>query len=89
MEKINLDLQKEFEIELWLTKISNRKYKYFFDEKDRTDYLDFLSSLNLKEDNTEEFKKYFKKIFLKNNWNVYINSEDIFWLFNFFNSIFL
>ena len=57
MEKINLDLQKEFEIELWLTKISNRKYKYFFDEKDRTDYLDFLSSLNLKEDNTEEFKK--------------------------------
>jgi len=89
MEKINLDLQKEFEIELWLTKISNRKYKYFFDEKDRTDYLDFLSSLNLKEDNTEEFKKYFKKIFLKNNLNVYINSEDIFWLFNFFNSIFL
>lgn len=89
MEKINLDLQKEFEIELWLTKISNRKYKYFFDEKDRTDYLDFLSSLNLKEDNTEELKKYFKKIFLKNNLNVYINSEDIFWLFNFFNSIFL
>ena len=89
MEKINLDLQKEFEIELWLTKISNRKYKYFFDEKDRTDYLDFLSSLNLKEDNTEEFKKFFKKIFLKNNLNVYINSEDIFWLFNFFNSIFL
>lgn len=89
MEKINLDLQKEFEIELWLTKISNRKYKYFFDEKDRTDYLNFLSSLNLKKDNTEEFKKYFKKIFLKNNLNVYINSEDIFWLFNFFNSIFL
>lgn len=89
MEKINLDLQKEFEIELWLTKISNRKYKYFFDEKDRTDYLDFLSSLNLKEDNTEKLKKYFKKIFLKNNLNVYINSEDIFWLFNFFNSIFL
>lgn len=84
MLKINLNEVKKYEIKLWLKDF--RIYKYFFSEKDRIEYLTFLRDSDL---NNENFIKIFEKFFKKHNKNVFIEKYDIFWLFNFFNSIFL
>lgn len=84
MQKINLDELKKYEITLWLKE--KRTYKYFYSEEDRFFYLNFLKNEEVK---TENLIKIFEKLFKKNNKNVFIKKYDVFWLFNFFNSIFL
>lgn len=83
MKKINLDTIN-YEFSLWENTIN-----YEFREEDKKYYLENVLELNEKEENNENLKEIFSFILKKQNPLIIITKNDIIWLFNFFNSIFL
>ena len=87
MKTVNLNEKLEYTFSLWITE--QREYRYFYSEKDKFSYLNFLKNLNLKVNNLQNFINFFTNLLKKHNHNIFIEERDVFWLFNFFNSIYL
>ena len=84
MEILDLDV-KTYKFWLW-----ELEFYYTPSEKDKKYFFAELLNFNEKEFDKEKLKNIFKNLLKKENiLNIkYISDEDIFWLFNFFNSIF-
>lgn len=83
MRKIDLNIQTDIFL-LW-----DKEYKYKYREEDKRYYLTNIISLDLKKDNTSSFIDIFTSILKSQNIKVDVKKEDIFWLFHYFNSVFL
>lgn len=82
MKVVNLDDIQIHKFYLW-----EKLYQYQIREEDKKYYISCLLELNTKKDNTEKLLEIFKNILEKQNLSVKLLSNDIKWLFNFFNSI--
>lgn len=83
MKKIDLNLKSDIFL-LW-----NNEYRYKYKNEDKQYYLNNIIKLNIENDNTSILLDIFTKILKKQNNIVSIKNEDIFWLFHYFNSVFL
>lgn len=85
MKIINLDIVKSQDVFL----LGSNEYRYLGNENDKKFYLESLLKLDSKKNNTEDLKKIFKRILEKQNIIVDIQNNDVFWLFQYFNSKYL
>lgn len=82
-----IDLDKVENPDIFL--LGSSAYKYLKSENDKNFYLENILKLDPKKDNSAELKKIFKSILENQNIFVDITNEDIFWLFQYFNSKYL
>lgn len=84
MKQVIIDNPNTYNFMLW-----DLEYRYKYNSEDKKYYFENILKLNPKKNNAEKLINIFTNILKKQNQKVDVTKYDVFWLFNFFNFVFL